>query len=318
MTIHGAQGSTADTCHTVITGAESREQLYVALTRGRHDNHVHVTLPGAADEHAPIRRDSLIPPAATDLLLRVLARSSAQRSATTELRTLTNPARRLRDAITVYLDALGQAPTRSTTSDAPSDAAAAPAPLPWLPAPPRCDDPAWTTYLTARAASVTDLARAVAPDDKMPARCGTGRDQHLRNDLAIWTATHPADDRAELSPNELAYLRHLAERRHAVSRPPTDHRRWEPLAAAVRPSLARTPYWSQITATLSDAFDRGVDVDRAFTDATANPDPAAMLRDLLARVDQVSRERSVYQRRPDSGPNPDDRIAPAIDRGRPI
>jgi AAA domain-containing protein/TrwC relaxase len=56
VTIHSAQGSTADTCHVVITGSESREQLYVALSRGRRANHVHVTLPGANDEHAAIRR----------------------------------------------------------------------------------------------------------------------------------------------------------------------------------------------------------------------------------------------------------------------
>ena len=34
-TVHGAQGVTADTSHTVTAGAESRQQLYVALTRGR-------------------------------------------------------------------------------------------------------------------------------------------------------------------------------------------------------------------------------------------------------------------------------------------
>jgi conjugative relaxase-like TrwC/TraI family protein len=41
-TIHLAQGVTVDTTHTVLTGTESREQLYVALTRGRHANHLHL------------------------------------------------------------------------------------------------------------------------------------------------------------------------------------------------------------------------------------------------------------------------------------
>ncbi len=39
-TVHGAQGVTADTCHSVSTGDETRQQLYVALTRGRDGNHL--------------------------------------------------------------------------------------------------------------------------------------------------------------------------------------------------------------------------------------------------------------------------------------
>src|SRR5690606_37110050 len=35
-TIDSAQGITADTCHIALTGRESRQQLYVALTRGVH------------------------------------------------------------------------------------------------------------------------------------------------------------------------------------------------------------------------------------------------------------------------------------------
>ena len=34
-TVHAAQGQTVDTSHTVLTGTESRQLLYVALTRGR-------------------------------------------------------------------------------------------------------------------------------------------------------------------------------------------------------------------------------------------------------------------------------------------
>ena len=153
-TIHGAQGATADICHTLITGTETREQLYVALSRGRHANHLHVVLPGAADEHAPIRRDTLLPPAAVDLLHRVLDREAAQRSATTERRALDNPARRLREAVARYTDSLTLAPTTSRDDARP----AAAAPLPWLPPVPACADPAWTSYLTARAEQISALA----------------------------------------------------------------------------------------------------------------------------------------------------------------
>src|SRR5690606_32061308 len=41
-TIHGAQGATVDTTHTVTTGAETRQALYVALSRGRQSNHLYL------------------------------------------------------------------------------------------------------------------------------------------------------------------------------------------------------------------------------------------------------------------------------------
>jgi ATP-dependent exoDNAse (exonuclease V) alpha subunit len=37
-TIHSAQGVSADTMHGLLTGQESRQQLYTMLTRGRHGN----------------------------------------------------------------------------------------------------------------------------------------------------------------------------------------------------------------------------------------------------------------------------------------
>ena len=58
-TVHGAQGVTADTSHTVTAGAESRQQLYVALTRGRDANHLYLNAAMDGDEH------SIITPAAT-------------------------------------------------------------------------------------------------------------------------------------------------------------------------------------------------------------------------------------------------------------
>ena len=39
-TIHGAQGATVDTAHTVLSGCESRQRLYVAASRGRQANHL--------------------------------------------------------------------------------------------------------------------------------------------------------------------------------------------------------------------------------------------------------------------------------------
>ena len=45
-TIHGAQGVSADTMHGLLTGQESRQQLYTMLTRGRHANHLYLQVVG--------------------------------------------------------------------------------------------------------------------------------------------------------------------------------------------------------------------------------------------------------------------------------
>ena len=55
-TVHTAQGRTADTSHTVLTGAEDRQLLYVAATRGRTSNSLYLQTAGDGDEHAPPSR----------------------------------------------------------------------------------------------------------------------------------------------------------------------------------------------------------------------------------------------------------------------
>jgi DNA primase catalytic core len=108
-TVHGAQGITADTCHIVATGDETRQLLYVAMTRGRHTNHIYLTIAGDGDPHLIITRDALLPPTAIDSLTRVLARDSAPVSATSQERELAEPASRLAAAADRYHDALGVA-----------------------------------------------------------------------------------------------------------------------------------------------------------------------------------------------------------------
>jgi ATP-dependent exoDNAse (exonuclease V) alpha subunit len=51
-TIHTAQGVTADTMHGLITGQESRQQLYTMLTRGRATNHLYLQVVGDGDPTA--------------------------------------------------------------------------------------------------------------------------------------------------------------------------------------------------------------------------------------------------------------------------
>jgi len=116
-TIHGAQGVTADVLHGIATGTETRQQLYTMLTRGRHANHVHLEVVGDGDVHSLIRPDAIIPPTATDLLERILARDEANTSATTTARTLADPATRLADAVARYSDALGYAAEQTAGAD---------------------------------------------------------------------------------------------------------------------------------------------------------------------------------------------------------
>jgi len=105
-TIHGAQGISVYTMHGLVTGAETRQQLYTMLTRGAEANHVYLQVVGDGDPHAIIRPHSVHPPTATDLLEDVLARDDAPVSATSTQREHASPTVRLGDAAARYLDAL--------------------------------------------------------------------------------------------------------------------------------------------------------------------------------------------------------------------
>ena len=105
-TIHTAQGVTADTMHGLLTGQESRQQLYTMLTRGRHANHLYLQVVGDGDPHALIRPETVAPRTPTETLQEVLARDDTPTSATTLLRELSDPAARLFQAVQRYTDGL--------------------------------------------------------------------------------------------------------------------------------------------------------------------------------------------------------------------
>jgi hypothetical protein len=105
-TIHTAQGITADTMHGLITGNESRQQLYTMCTRGRLSNNIYLELVGDGDPHTLIRPDTIRPSTATELLDHILARDDTPRSASTLLREQQDPAVRLSDSVERYIAAL--------------------------------------------------------------------------------------------------------------------------------------------------------------------------------------------------------------------
>jgi conjugative relaxase-like TrwC/TraI family protein len=106
-TVHGAQGLTTDTSHTVATGSESRQLFYVAMTRGRTNNHVYLVTAGDGDPHSVITPETLLPPTATEILASILARDDRQRSASTLIREQACPTILLREAVARYHDGLG-------------------------------------------------------------------------------------------------------------------------------------------------------------------------------------------------------------------
>lgn len=90
ITVHAAQGTTADRCHAVLTAGGRRSAAYVAMTRGRHANHVYLyeQIAGEQDhEHTPTpeagvhpaRRGDAVDAATT--LLELLGRDEPTRTA---------------------------------------------------------------------------------------------------------------------------------------------------------------------------------------------------------------------------------------------
>jgi len=108
-TINGAQGSTAGhSCHVVGAEHLTRQQLYVALTRGRAENHLYLST-AETDPHRILAPKATHPDTAVDVLSRIVARDGGQVSATTAARQAADPTRRLAAAADMFTDALGAA-----------------------------------------------------------------------------------------------------------------------------------------------------------------------------------------------------------------
>ncbi|WP_354563365.1 MULTISPECIES: MobF family relaxase [unclassified Rhodococcus (in: high G+C Gram-positive bacteria)] len=101
-TVHSAQGSTADTCHVVATGDETRQLAYVALTRGRESNHLYLATASEGDLHTAMTERGLLPPTAVDDLRAILRRDGAQVSAHSTLTAADDPHLNLSPAARAY------------------------------------------------------------------------------------------------------------------------------------------------------------------------------------------------------------------------
>jgi conjugative relaxase-like TrwC/TraI family protein len=167
-TVHTAQGVTADTMHGVVTGEESRQQLYTMLTRGRAANHIYLSVVGDGDPHTLTRPDTILPSTATELLEQILARDGSPNSASTLLREQQDPAVRLGESVGRYLDALHMAAENLIGKSAVQAVETSANQL----VPGLSDEPAWPTLrghllllAAARADPVAELLTAAAQWD---------------------------------------------------------------------------------------------------------------------------------------------------------
>jgi conjugative relaxase-like TrwC/TraI family protein len=103
---HSVEGVTADVCLAITDGRMTRNLLYVVATRGREENHLFVPVTDDGDPHTMMDVKSLSPSSAAEVLEQILARKDQNRSATTTIAELSDPARRLGDFAGRYLDAI--------------------------------------------------------------------------------------------------------------------------------------------------------------------------------------------------------------------
>ena len=212
-TVHGAQGVTTDTSHTVTAGAESRQQLYVAITRGRGANHVYLNAAMDGDEHSVITPAATHPQTALNMLEQILARDEAQPSATTTAARVDDPHTTLTHATARYLDALHTAAADLLGADRMTALEAHAEQL----APGILDSPAWPTL---RGHLPCSPPKAITPKPRSPPPCAHGRSTPPPTPPPSWTGAStrptPAPPPTRTPPGSVAAQRPRAA---APSRP---------------------------------------------------------------------------------------------------
>ncbi|MEO6898485.1 MAG: hypothetical protein ABI160_00830, partial [Mycobacteriaceae bacterium] len=173
-----------------------------------------------------------------------------------------------------------------------TQAAHAPAPLPWLHAIPTtlATDPSWGPYLAARhqlvattAAQVTAAAAKLTPTTAPGwARALLGEDPALLVEVAVWRAATGVDaaDRRPTGPEayrvaEQRHQRALDDRVEAVLGDPNGATaQWAPLMSTLEPRLLADPYWPVLAERMTAAQRAGINIGAlAVTAAGLRPLP---------------------------------------------
>jgi hypothetical protein len=205
-TIHSAQGVSADTMHGLLTGQESRQELYTMLTRGRHANHLYLQVVGDGDPHTLIRPDTISPRTPTETLQQIIARDEAPVSASTLLRELNDPAARLFQAVQRYTDGLYVAAEQLVGPQTVAELDQADQYVPGL-----TDESAWPTLRA-------NLLALAAETGEHPLRhmltAASGRDLQTAGDMAAvlyWRLP----ELTPTNPGPLPWLQGIPETLHA-------------------------------------------------------------------------------------------------------
>ncbi|GEA90236.1 ATP-dependent DNA helicase [Cellulomonas cellasea] len=241
-TTHRAQGVTVDHAHVLAAPGMTRENLYVAMTRGRHDNHVYVAVDDV-DPACDYLPDTHATPDGRDVLATILATSGAELSATQTIAARQNAATSLKrlGPIRDTIDADASAPRwlgvlrHAGLTEALLDAiTASPSCGPLYAAlergavvHPRMDD------VVDALLTVSPLEDADEPDHDLAAA--------LRRRVNAWLSTQVEDPRAlpthpdtsHLSPGAQATLRQIEELIAARIEALTDHTIADPPAWVV-------------------------------------------------------------------------------------
>ncbi|MBO3146355.1 relaxase domain-containing protein [Dermatophilus congolensis] len=117
-TVHGCQGMTVDTSHLMLTGAEDRQSLYVATSRGRLGNHLYVAMSTDGQDHSVIRSEAVDPQTAVEIITSVIARDSSAISAKTHTVMAHDPMHIGSKHVRSYIDARHSAVLALTDKDA--------------------------------------------------------------------------------------------------------------------------------------------------------------------------------------------------------
>jgi hypothetical protein len=274
-TIHSAQGVSADTMHGLLTGQESRQQLYTMLSRGRHANQLYLQVVGDGDPHTLIRPDTVAPRTPAETLQQILGRDEAPVSASTVLRELNDPAARLFQAVQRYTDSLHVAAEQLVRPQTLAELDQADQYIPEL-----TTEPAWPTLR----AHLLVLAVETSEHPLLHLEtAAAGRDLHTAGDMAAvlyWRL----QDLAPTNPGPLPCLPGIPETLHA-------HPVWGPYLAKRSQLVAdladqvqdhacqgdAKPAWAPLTSHLSSPLVREIAVWRA-ANGINSPRPATNRR----------------------------------------
>ena len=104
----GAPGRRPGTAHALLTADATRNELYVAITRGVTANHAYLQSGGGTDPHQVITPEAIEPPTTHELFIAIVGRDGSATSATSEYRDADDPHRLLGQACDAYADAVLQ------------------------------------------------------------------------------------------------------------------------------------------------------------------------------------------------------------------